>query len=203
MSDAPEMIAERRDRVKTGGAREARRGGRVPGILYGNNLPPVPISVAFEPLQKGITTQGFMSHPLDLKLDGETIRVLPRAVQRHPVTDFAIHVDFMRISGTGMLTVDVPISCDNAEKSPGIKRGGILNLIHSTLEVVCPAMAVPDSLRVDLTGLALGDVLTASAVRLPPGVKLTLQDLGEPIVSIAPPITGEKAETAPEGEEVE
>lgn len=203
MSDAQEMIAERRDRVKKGGARETRRHGRVPGVLYGNNLPSVAISVPFEPLQKGIMTQGFMSHPLDLKLDGETIRVLPRSVQRHPVTDFAIHVDFLRISGTGMLTIDVPVVCDNAEKSPGIKRGGILNQIHATLEVVCPAMAVPDSLHVDLTGLTLGDVLPASAVKLPPGVRLTMQDPSEPIVSIAPPITGERAEVEPEAEEVE
>lgn len=194
MTDIPEMSAEPRERVKKGGARQTRREGRVPGVVYGNELPPETISVGFEPLSKGLATQGFMSHPLDLDLNGKKVRVLPRAVQRHPVTDHPIHVDFMRISGTGMITVNVDVVCDNAEKSPGIKRGGVLNQIHSTIEVVCPATAVPDALHVDLTGLNQGDVVHLSALKLPPGVKLTGQDLEMPVVSIAVPITGEKAD---------
>lgn len=198
MTEAPEMNAERREQLKKGGARQTRRSGRVPGVVYGNDEPSEPISVQLEPLQKSMSTQGFMSHPLDLKLDGKSVRVLPRAVQRHPVTDVPLHIDFMRISGTGMITVDVDVLCDHAEKCPGIKRGGVLNTIHSTLEIVCPATAIPDALRIDLTGLNMGDVVRASALKLPPGVRLTLQDIEEPVVSIAAPITGEKAEVATE-----
>ena len=142
---------------------------------------------------------GFLSHVIDIDVDGKTHKVIPRDYQLDPVRDFALHVDFLRIGAGSRLTLEVPVHFANQEKSPGLKRGGVLNVVRHTVEVHCPADAIPEQLVLDLAAANIGDSLHISAVTLPKGVTPTITDRDFTIATIAAPTTM-VAETEDEAE---
>lgn len=176
MAEAVELKAWARDRTGKGGARAVRREGRVPGIVYGDKQEPQNIALESKAISKQLQTGHFQSTIFMLDVDGSKIRVIPRGVQLDPVRDFPLHVDFMRLSKDASVTVDVPVHFLNEAASPGLKRGGVLNIVRHDIPVRCPADKIPDHFDVDLTGLEIGDSIHISALALPEGVVPTITD---------------------------
>ena len=170
MSDVVSLAAEPRGRAGKGGAREHRRAGRIPAVIYGNKQEPVLIALDGTELLKHLRRPGFMAHVFEIAVDGARERVLPREVQHDPVSGKPLHVDFMRFGAETRIHVDVQVKFENEDKAPGLKKGGVLNVVHHTLDLVCSPDAIPESLTVDLTGLELGDVIHADGIKLPEGV---------------------------------
>ena len=185
MPEITTLSAERRPRAGKGPARATRRMGRVPGIIYGGKQEPVLISLEPRELSRAVANRGFLATLVDVKVDGAVERALPREVQRHPVTDRPLHVDFMRVSGDTRVIVTVPVVFINHELSIGLRRGGILNVVRHGIELSCQADSIPDQLVVDLNGLDIGDSVHASAVSFPPGSRPTITDRDFTIASIA------------------
>jgi large subunit ribosomal protein L25 len=196
------LKAEARDRVGKGASRALRREGRVPAVIYGDNKSPLSISVAYNETMKRIQQGGFLSHVLEIDVDGEKHRVLPRDYQLEPVRDFLVHIDFLRISKSSVINVEVPVHFVNEEASPGLKRGGVLNVVRHTVELSCPADSIPEAIELDLTGVETGDSLHISAVKLPEGVKPTITDRDFTIATIAAP-SGLKSQDNAEADEAE
>lgn len=207
MADINQITALRRDGVGKGAARAARREGQVPAVIYGGKEAPLPISLERRMLEKEIHREGFFAHLYDIEVDGTAHRVLARDVQLDPVKDLPIHVDFLRVSATTEVNVDVPVHFVNQEESPGLERGGMLNVVRYTLELVCKADSIPESVEVDLTGLEIGDSVHISQVALPAGVRPAIEDRDFTVASVAAPsaIKEEAAEeqAAEEAEEEE
>ncbi len=201
-------------RVRTprgkGGARALRREGRLPAIIYGNDFEPLAIDVDIESSRREIRKPGFRTRLYDIDLGGDSaIRVLPQAVAYHPVTDHPVHLDFLRVGEHTRVTVDVPVAFRNPEDSPGIKRGGVLNIVRRTINVSCPAGLIPEAIEFDVTGLEIGDSLHISHTRLHPAVEPTISDRDFTVASIVAPSAlvsaatsgadaGEGAEDGPE-----
>lgn len=184
MPEITSLTAERRVRAGKGAARATRRMGRVPGIIYGGKQDPVLISLETRELSRVVANRGFLAALIDVKVDGAVERTLPREVQRHPVSDTPLHVDFMRVSGDTRVIVTVPAVFINHELSIGLRRGGILNIVRHGIELSCQADSIPDQLVVDLNGLDIGDSVHASAVSFPPGSRPTITDRDFTIASI-------------------
>ncbi len=204
MVDVTSLAASSRSQSGKGPARAARRAGLVPAIIYGNNLEPVSISVERKALERQIHVPGFFIRLVDVSLDGETHRVLPRDVQFHPVSDVPLHVDFLRFSADRKIAVAVPAHFQNVEESPGLKRGGVLNIVRHEVEVLCTADNIPQIFEIDLTGFDIGDAVHASTVTLPDGVTFTITDRDFTIATVAAPtvVAEEAAAEAEEGEEI-
>lgn len=201
---AYELKAEARERVGKGSARDVRRNGKVPAVIYGGKQPPVAIALSYKDVYMKIHGGGFLTTVATIDVNGEKIQVLPKDFQLDPVKDFPMHVDFLRIDRDSVVTVEVPVHFVNEEKSPGLKRGGVLNIVRHEVEFVCPANAIPEFITVDLDGTDLGDSIHISAVKLPEGVKPTIGDRDFTIATIAAPagLRSEGAEEeAAEGEE--
>lgn len=197
------LKAQAREGVGKGAARELRRQGRVPAVIYGDKKPPVTVSVAFKDALKSIYSGGFKSHVLDLDVDGTVHKVIPRDYQLDVVMDQPIHIDFLRVSGSSTITVEVHVEFINEEKSPGLKRGGTLNVVRHTVELIAPANAIPEAVTVDLSGTEIGDSLHISAVTLPKGVKPTITDRDFTIATVVAPSGLKSAEAADGGAEAE
>jgi len=195
MAEAVELKAWARGRTGKGGARAVRREGRVPGIVYGDKAEPQNIALDYKAIWQQLHTGHFQSTIFMLDLDGTKTRVIPRGVQLDPVRDFPIHVDFMRVSKDSLVTVEVPVHFLNEAASPGIKRGGILNVVRHEIEVRCPADSIPEHFEVDLTGLEIGDSVHISAIKLPEGVRPTISDRDFTVATIV----GRAAEEAAPG----
>ena len=174
MAEAIELKAWTRGSSGKGGARSQRREGRIPGILYGDKQEPETISVDYRTIYQQIHTGHFQSTIYVLDIEGKKTRVIPRAVQVDPIRDFPIHVDFLRLGKDAHVTVEVPVRFLNEAASPGLKRGGVLNIVRHEIAVRCPADAIPDHFEVDLTGLEIGDSIHISALKLPEGVRPTI-----------------------------
>lgn len=174
MADIVTIRAEARDRAGKGAARATRRAGRVPGVIYGEKQPPVLISVDPRDITAQMHKQGFFARLVNIELDGAAHRVLPRDVQLHPVTDKPEHVDFMRVGAHTQITVAIPVVFANQERSPGIRRGGILNVVRHEIELVCSVDNIPDRITVDIEGLDIGDTVHISRVTLPQGTKAAI-----------------------------
>ena len=174
MAEAIELKAWARGSSGKGGARSERREGRIPGILYGDKQEPETISVDYRTIHQQIHTGHFQSTIYVLDIEGKKTRVIPRAVQVDPIRDFPIHVDFLRLGKDAHVTVEVPVRFLNEAASPGLKRGGVLNIVRHEIAVRCPADAIPDHFDVDLTGLEIGDSIHISALKLPEGVRPTI-----------------------------
>jgi large subunit ribosomal protein L25 len=203
MADVITLAASARTQSGKGPARAARRDGLVPAIIYGNDLEPVSISVERKALERQIHVPGFFIRLVDVALDGESHRVLPREVQFHPVSDVPLHVDFLRFSADRKITVAVPVQFLNEEDSPGLKRGGVLNIVRHEVEVLCTADSIPQIFEIDLTGLDIGDAIHGSMVTLPEGVTFTITDRDFTIATVAAPTVVTEDEKAEEGEEIE
>jgi large subunit ribosomal protein L25 len=186
MSEIVNLSAERRGRAGKGAARATRRAGRVPGIVYGNGKDPVAISLEPKALERELVKPSFLAALIDLQLDGAVERALPRDVQRHPVSGVPLHVDFLRVGPGTQVTVSVPVAFINQERSPGLRRGGILNIVRHGVELRCVADAIPERLIVDLEGLDIGDSVHISRVTLPPGSRPTITGRDFTIASVAP-----------------
>ena len=203
MSEALKLAAEARDRAGKGASRAIRREGRVPAVIYGNKKEPVQVHVEAKALVKLLQTGHFLSSVVELEVGGKTERTLPRDVQFHPVTDRPIHVDFLRLSKDARVTVAVPVRFTDDEESPGIKRGGVLNIVRHEVELVCPADAIPDEIVASLKGLDVGESLHISAFNLSANLKPVIDDRDFTVATIVAPSalrSSEDAEAAAEGE---
>jgi large subunit ribosomal protein L25 len=187
MSDQLTLSAEARDGVGKGASRHLRRQGRVPAVIYGNNEDPNPIHVEEKALFKALHTGHFMNSVVMVDVGGKSVRTLPKDVAFHPVTDRPLHVDFLRISEHAKVTVNVPVHFTNELLAPGIKRGGVLNIVRHELELTCDAAEIPDEIMIDLTGYEVGDSIHISAVTLPKGVEPTITDRDFTIATIVAP----------------
>ncbi|HJO68187.1 MAG TPA: 50S ribosomal protein L25/general stress protein Ctc [Rhodospirillales bacterium] len=187
MAQATVISAARREHLGKGASRAARRDGQVPGIIYGDNKDPVPIAMDPTVLSKQIRQTGFFSRVFEVDVGGEKHRVLARDLQLDPLTDRPIHVDFMRFGADTRLNVEVEVVFENEHECPGIRRGGVLNVVRHTVELSCLADNIPEFISMDLTGLEIGDSVHISAVALPQGVSPTVTDRDFTIATIAAP----------------
>ena len=204
MSDEMTLSAEMRDRAGKGSARAARRAGLIPAVIYGDRKDPLSINLDANTFRKLINQPGIFSQLLNIKVDGNDNSVLTRDIQFHPVTDVPLHVDFLRIAKGAKIAVMVAVEFINEELSPGLKTGGILNVVRHEVELSCPATAIPESITVDLEGANVGDSIHISAIKLPDDVEPTITDRDFTVATIAAPASEveetEDAEAA-EGEE--
>ena len=181
-----ELKATARPSVGKGAARAERRAGRVPGVIYGNNQPPLPISVEDKELRQRILAGRFLTTIYDIELEGKKHRVLPRDFHLDPVKDFPIHVDFMRLGEGATIRISVPLHVQKAESSPGVKRGGTVNIVAHAIELECGVENIPQYIEADVGSLEIGYSLHLSDVQLPAGVTaLTREDAT--LVTIVPP----------------
>ena len=203
MSDQLTLPAEARDRAGKGASRALRRDGRVPAVVYGEKKEPLSIHVEEKLLSKMLSTGHFMNSVIMIDFEGKPHRTLPKAVDFHPVSSRPIHVDFLRIGEHTKVHVGVPMRFDNEEESPGLKRGGVLNVVVHELEIVCDAASIPNEIHIDLTGLEIGDSIHISQVNLPDGVTASNQDEDFTVATIVAPSAmkaEEEEEAAAEGE---
>jgi large subunit ribosomal protein L25 len=187
MSEQLTLPAEARDRAGKGASRALRREGRVPAVVYGERKEPVSIHVEEKLLHKMLHTGHFMNSVVMVDLGGEAHRTLPKAVDFHPVTSRPIHVDFLRIGEHTKVTVAVPVRFDNEEDSPGLKRGGVLNVVQHELELTCDAASIPNEIHISLEGLEIGDSIHISQVKLPDGVIPANKDEDFTVATIVSP----------------
>ena len=180
-----EIKAKARPRAGKGAARQVRREGLVPGVIYGDKEQPVTIALDANDLGKTIAKGKFLSTLFMLDVDGNKTRVIPRDVQLDPVKDFPIHVDFQRIGATGTIRVMVPCRFVNDALSPGLKRGGVLNIVRHEVEVIAPADNIPAIFEFDLTGLEIGRSIHISALKLPEGVRPVIANRDFTVATIA------------------
>ena len=201
MSETLTLSAEVRERAGKGASRDLRRQGRVPAVIYGNKEEPQGIHVEERELMKLLNTGHFMNSVVMVA----GARTLPKDVQFHPVTDRPLHVDFLRIGEHSTVTVDVPVRFENEEASPGLKRGGVLNIVRHELSLVCDAAEIPDEVVIDLKGYDVGESIHISQVALPAGAKSAITDRDFTIATIVAPsglkaAEGEAEAAAPEAE---
>lgn len=169
------LNVEVRERAGTGGAREVRRAGRVPGVLYGHGKDPVNISVVAKDFKKSLHTGKLLGHLVTLKYGEETQPVIAKAVQFDPVTDEAIHFDLFRVGEHDLIKINVPVHFKNHDISPGLKAGGSLEVVRHDVELACPADQIPEELIIDLAIHNIGDTIRMSEVKLPNGVRPSLE----------------------------
>ncbi len=200
MSDIVSLAAEVRQRAGKGTARQTRRAGRIPAVIYGNKLPPLMISLDYNGFRKLVNKPGFFTHLFDVSVDGALHRVLPRDVQFDPVSDEPVHVDFLRVGANTKITVSIPVTFINQDKCPGLKRGGTLNTVCHDIELLCDATQIPEHLVIDLEGLDLGASIHFGAITLPEGTSSTATDRDFTVATIAIP-SGLKSEGAEGGAE--
>ena len=202
MSEQLTLPAETRDRAGKGASRALRRDGRVPAVIYGEKKEPLSIHVEEKLLHKMLRTGHFMNSVIMVDVGGKPNRTLPKAVDFHPVSSRPIHVDFLRIGEHTKVTVAVPVRFDNEPDSPGLKRGGVLNVVQHEIELVCDAASIPEELHIDLTGLEIGDAIHISQVKLPDGVKPAIEDRDFTVATIVAP-SAMKSEESEEAEAAE
>ena len=185
--EIPDLVAEARAGTGKGAARQARRDGKVPGIVYGDGKEPSPIQIEFNSLLTKLRAGRFMSTLWNLKVDGQDdVRVVCRGVQRDVVKDLPTHIDFMRLHRNTRVNLFIHVDFENHEKAPGLKRGGTLVVVRPEVELVVTASDIPDHITVDLTGREIGDSIHIDDVVLPAGVKPTI-DRNFVIANIAAP----------------
>jgi len=197
MSDTLSLLAEVRKSTGKGSAREVRRRGKLPAVLYGGDTPPEHLAVDRIEIVKAYHRGLLASHLIELKIDGRPNMAIPRDIQIHPLKDDPVHVDFLRVTRGTRVTVSVPVQFENDERSPGIKRGGVLNIVRHEVELECPATEIPEYLTVDLSAAAIGDAIKISNITLPDSATPTITDRDFTIATIAAP-SGLKSETEEE-----
>ena len=205
MSESLTLSAQLRDRAGKGASRALRREGRVPAVIYGDKKDPEAIHIAERDLNKLLGSGHFMNSIVEVEIDGKMVVTLPKDVAFHPVSDRPLHVDFLRIAKGSTVEVSVPVVFVNEEASPGLKRGGVLNVVRHELELVCDATKIPDQIDVDVTGTDIGDSIHISAVSLPKGSESAITDRDFTIATIVAPsaLKSSDGEAADEAEEDE
>jgi large subunit ribosomal protein L25 len=186
MATVKELKATARPKSGKGAARAERRAGRVPGVIYGNNQPPVTISVDDADLRQRILAGRFLTTIYDIDLEGRKHRVIPRDFHLDPVKDFPIHVDLMRLGEGATIRISVPLHVERADASPGVKRGGTVNIVTHAIELECSVDNIPQFVDADVSGLEIGYSLHLSDIKLPAGVKSLMRE-DATLVTIVPP----------------
>ena len=188
MSETLHLSAEAREQVGKGASRVLRRAGRTPAVVYGDKQTPISVHLEEIALRKALSTGHFLNSIVELSIDGGTvIRTLPKDVAFHPVSDRPVHVDFLRVSATHAVHVKVPVLFINEDASPGIKKGGVLNIVAHELELVSIPEGIPSDITVDLTGLDIGDSVHMHDLTLPDGVKVITHEADATIATIVAP----------------
>lgn len=198
MSDALTLPAEAREQAGKGASRALRRAGRVPAVIYGGKEEPQTIHVEEKELVRQLGTGHFTNSIVTIEIGGKSVSTLPKDVAFHPVNDRPLHVDFLRLTKGASVEVLVPVIFTNEDASPGLKKGGVLNVVRHELELTCNAGKIPNEIEIDVTGLEVGDAIHISAVKLPAGSASTITDRDFTIATIVAPSALKSAE----GEEV-
>lgn len=194
MSDALTLPAETRERAGKGASRALRREGRVPAVIYGGKEAPTTIHLEEKELVKQLGTGHFMNSIVEIKLGSEIIRTLPKDVSLHPVTDRPEHVDFLRMTKGGKIGVSVPVVFINEDASPGLKKGGVLNVVRHELELVCENDKIPGEIEIDVTGKEVGNSIHISELTLPEGSESAITDRDFTIATLVAPSALKKSE---------
>jgi len=203
MSEALTLPAELRERAGKGASRELRREGRVPAVIYGGKEQPLAIHVEAKELVRQLGTGHFMNSIVMIEVGGKTVRALPKDVALHPVSDRPLHADFLRLAKDAKIQVAVPVVFVNEDDSPGLKKGGVLNVVRHDLELVCESDKIPDEIALDVTGLDIGDSIHISQVSLPAGSESAITDRDFTIATIVAPSALKQSERAEEEGEAE
>lgn len=203
MAERTVMEAETRSGAGTGAARAVRRTGKVPGIVYGPECENMKIALPGRVLEREALRPGFFAQLFELKVDGNSMDVLARDLQLHPVTDAILHVDFLAVKAGSTVAVAVPVVFVNEEACDGLRRGGVLNVVRHEVELYCPADAIPEALTVDLAGLDIGASVHIGAVALPEGVTPVIDDRDFTVATVAPPTVAADIVEDEEEEEIE
>ncbi|MGF1455121.1 MAG: 50S ribosomal protein L25/general stress protein Ctc [Alphaproteobacteria bacterium] len=193
MSETRSLSAQPRDRVGKGASRAARREGLIPAVIYGGGKTPESIAIDLPQMIRALNQGKFMSTVFMVDVAGRQTRVIPKDIQFHPVSDVPQHIDFVRVGATETVTVAVAVHFENQDKSPGLKRGGVLNIVRHEVEIEAPVGTIPDHLTADLTGYDINDSLHISAMTLPDGVAPAIKDRDFTIATIAAPAGGAEA----------
>lgn len=196
MSDAVVLKAEARDRVGKGSSRAIRRQGNIPAVIYGDNKDPIGIVLPSKEVTMMLHGGGFMTNILEIKVQDATHKVLPKDYQLHPVKDIVMHVDFLRVSNKTIVTVNIPVHIEGEEDCPGLRTGGVLNVVRHEVEVNCPAASIPDAFTIDISKAEVGDTLNVSAITMPEGVTPTITDRDFTILTIQAPGGGVEEDEA-------
>ena len=204
MAEAVSVSAEVRERAGKGLARAQRRAGRIPAVIYGNKQDSLMISLDGQEVQKLLQGPKFFTQIFELRVGGEKHQVLARDLQLHPVTDWPIHVDFMRFTKDTRIVLLIPVTFINEDLCPGLKRGGVLNIVRREVELLCSPLNIPSQLVFDLEGLDIGDAIHIGAIELPDGVA-TITDRDFTVATVAAPtlMPSEEEDEDEEGEEGE
>ena len=173
---ATQLNATKREKAGKGASRANRKAGLIPAVIYGDKKTPVMIALEEKVLVAEMAKKGLWTRQYEIAADGESFHVLCQDIQKHPVSGRPIHADFLRISKNSVLTLDIPLAFINEATAPGIKKGGVLNIVHRTVEVKCTPDNIPESFVIDLGSAEIGDSFLASAIELPKGVKLTTDE---------------------------
>ena len=194
MSDALTLPAETRERAGKGASRALRRDGRVPAVIYGGKEEPTPIHVEAKELVRLLDTGHFMNSIVEIEVGGKKMKTLPKDVSLHPVTDRPVHADFFRLAKGAKVEVQVPVVFVNEAASPGLKKGGVLNIVRHELELVCDAEKIPSEIEIDVEGKEVGDSIHLSEVNLPEGSESAITDRDFTIATLVAPSALKKAE---------
>ena len=201
MADVTTFETEAREIGTKGAVRSLRRSGRVPGVVYGDRKEQELISLEARVLRRALQNPRFESSLCTLRMKGGEVRVRPREVQTHPVSDEPIHIDFMRVAQGATITVTVPVTFIGEADSPGLKKGGVLNIVRREVEVTCPADAIPERVSLDVSSADINDSLHISQAKLPANVELTITDRDFTVATISPPmLTPEEEDERAEAE---
>lgn len=208
MSDTLTLPAERRERAGKGASRALRREGRIPAVIYGGKEEPLAIHVEEKELVRQLMTGHFMNSILQIEVDGKTFRTIPKDVALNPVTDRPTHADFLRLSKDSSIEVLVPVVFINEEQSPGLKKGGVLNVVRHELELVCASDKIPDEIEINVAGKEVGDSIHISEVTLPAGSISAITDRDYTIATLVAPSAlkkseGDASDEEPAADEVE
>ncbi len=195
MSEQLTLPAEQRERAGKGASRELRRNGRVPAVIYGDKKEPFTVHVEEKLLRKMLSGGHFMNTVVMIDAGGTPHRTLPKDVQFHPVSSRPIHVDFLRIGEHSQVNVNVPVNFTDEDDSPGITRGGVLNVVRHDLELVCDASEIPEQINISLKGLDIGDSIHISDIDLPKGSKSAIDDRDYTIATVVAPSTMKSEES--------
>ncbi len=187
MSDMLTLPAETRERAGKGASRVLRREGRVPAVIYGNKETALSIHVEEKELARQLGTGHFFNSIVEIEVGGEKLRTLPKDVAFHPVSSRPLHVDFLRLSAHAKIHVDVPVVFINEAASPGLKRGGVLNIVRHELELICEPESMPDDIQIDVTGLEIGDAIHFHQITLPEGTTSAITERDFTIATIVAP----------------
>ena len=203
MSKESNLNAEIRDGSGKSAVKKVLAAGKIPSVMYGLGENPVNISLDKITVQKEINSGGFLTRIFSLNIDGKKSLAIPREVQFDPLSDQPIHIDFLRLAEDSKITLDIPTRFINEELSPGLKRGGVLNVNRRTVQLSCPANNIPEEIVFDLEGLEIGDTIRISAANLGDGISPTISDRDFTVASVAAPTVVKEPEAPVEGEAAE